>query len=68
MKLTSDISTTEYLGLKIRSLRYTGWEANQITEISIPWGAENPNSFDLIAYAQWQDEVMFGHHSLLKIP
>ena len=25
---------------------YTGWESNQITEISIPWGAlRNPNSF-----------------------
>ena len=36
---------------------YTGWESNQITEISIPWAAlGNPNSFDFIAYAQWQDE------------
>ena len=36
---------------------YAGWANNKVTEISLPWSAlGSPNSFDIVAYSQWQNE------------
>ncbi|CAI8245825.1 MAG: Uncharacterised protein [Methanobacteriota archaeon] len=36
---------------------YTGWSDNKATEISIPWSSiGSPETFQFMAYSQWQDE------------
>lgn len=36
---------------------YSGWSGNKVTEFAIPWAEiGTPTSFDVMVYAQWQDE------------
>ncbi|MGB1499809.1 MAG: hypothetical protein ACPG81_04495, partial [Poseidonia sp.] len=36
---------------------YAGWADNKATEFALPWSAlGQPTSFDILVYAQWQDE------------
>lgn len=36
---------------------YAGWADNKVTELALPWAAlDAPTSFDIVVYAQWQDE------------